>query len=259
MNKPNTNTNTTKDVLTTIMNRRSIRKFKDVHLEPAQIDTIVRAAQMAPSSSFMQAYTIIGLTDPALKRELSQITRTPYVEENGHLFIFCADLHRLSVMAAEQERSDMSVMLGSAAAYQIAVVDTALAAQNAVLAAESLGLGSVIMGSIRKDIQRLDRMLGLPEHVAPLFGIAVGVPDQDPEVKPRLPKEAVYFENRYASDDEQRERIAEYDREMSEYYRTRSENTRDSGWSRPHIDQLTKKITLNGFTQYARSKGLCKD
>jgi FMN reductase (NADPH) len=231
-------------------------KFKHEKLPPFQIETIIRAAQMASSSSFMQAYSIIGLTDPALKRELREITKTPYIEENGHLFIFCADLQRLTVMGTEQEKQDMKIMLKSSAFYQIAVIDATLAAQNAVLAAESLGLGAVIMGAVNKDIRRLDQMLGLPEYVIPLFGIAVGVPDQQPEIKPRLPLEAVYFENRYASVSEQRERIETYDHDMNRYYQTRSENNRNDGWSRKHIDMLKLKFPLGSVTEYMRNKGL---
>ncbi|CAG7643137.1 FMN reductase (NADPH) [Paenibacillus solanacearum] len=245
----------TNPVVATIMNHRSIRKFTNDTLAPSQIETIVRAAQMASSSSFMQAYSIIGLTDPALKYELREITKTPYMGENGHLFIFCADLQRLTVMGTEQEKLDMKMMMESTAFYQIAVIDAALAAQNAVLAAESLGLGAVIMGAINKDINRLDRMLGLPQYVIPLFGIAVGVPDQQPDVKPRLPLEAVYFENRYASETEQRERVQAYDRDMNRYYLARGANNRDTGWSRKHIDLLKMKLPLTGITDYIRSKG----
>lgn len=244
------------EVLALIMNHRSIRKFTNESLTQAQIATIVRAAQMAASSSFMQSYSIIGLTDPALKRELRETTRTPYVEENGHLFIFCADLHRVGVMGSEADKQQMSGMLATAAFYQIAVVDAALAAQNAVLAAESMGLGAVIMGSVNRDIKRLDEMLQLPSHVMPLFGIAVGVPDQEPEIKPRLAMDAVYFENRYASDDEQRTRIAAYDQSIERYYQTRSENNRTGGWSGANIAKLKTNMPLQGLTDFMRSKGL---
>ncbi|MNB86221.1 FMN reductase (NADPH) [compost metagenome] len=251
-----TSASASNEVLTAIMNHRSIRKFKDEKLAPFQIETIVRAAQMASSSRFMQAYSIIGLTDPAMKRELREITKTPYIEENGHLFIFCADLKRFTVMGNEQEQRDMRTMLESSTVYQTAVIDASLAAQNAVLAAESLGLGAVIMGSVNKDIRRLDQMLALPEYVVPLFGIAVGVPDQQPEIKPRLPLEAVYFENNYASESELREQIELYDHVMQRYYQTRSENNRDAGWSRSHIDLLKLKMPLGSMTEYLHGKGL---
>ncbi|SDZ42173.1 FMN reductase (NADPH) [Evansella caseinilytica] len=252
----NTSSSTTNEVLATIMSHRSIRKFKNEELTPFQIETIVRAAQMASSSRFMQAYSIIGLTDPALKRELSEIAKTPYIEQNGHLFIFCADLKRLTVMGTEQEKQDMRMMLESSYLYQIAVIDTALAAQNAALAAESLGLGAVMMQSVNKDIRRLDQMLALPEYVVPLFGIAVGVPDQQPEVKPRLPLEAVYSENRYPSESDMREQIEAYDDGMRHYYQTRSENNRDACWSRSHIDLLKMQLPVGSMTEYLHDKGV---
>lgn len=251
-----TASSTTNEVLKTMMNHRSIRKFKNEKLTPCQIETIVRAAQMASSSRFMQAYSIIGLTDPALKRELSQIAKTPYIEENGYLFIFCADLKRLTVMGTEQEKQEMQMMLESSALYQIAVIDTALAAQNAVLAAESLGLGVVMMQSVVKDIQRLDQMIDLPDYVVPLFGIAVGVPDQQPEIKPRLPLDAVFFENHYPSENDNREQVEAYDNEMRHYYQTRSENNRDACWSRSHIELLKMQLPVGRMTAYLHSKGL---
>ncbi|WP_223879814.1 NADPH-dependent oxidoreductase [Paenibacillus spiritus] len=246
----------TNAVLATIMNHRSIRKFKNIPLTTMQIEAIVRAAQMASSSRFMQAYSIIGLTDPALKHELSEITKTPYMEENGHLFIFCADLQRLTLMADEQEKQEMRIMLGSSALYPIAVTDTALAAQNAVLAAESLGLGAVIMGSVTQDIRWLDRMLSLPDYVVPLFGVAVGVPDQQPEIKPRLPLEAVYFENCYPSERDLQAHIQAYDDDMRHYYQNRSGNNRNACWSRSHIELLKLPIPLDDMTEYLHGKGL---
>lgn len=197
--------NTFNEVLAAIMSHRSIRKFKNEKLTPSQIETIVRAAQMASSSRFMQAYSIIGLTDSALKRELSEITKTPYIEENGHLFIFCADLKRLTVMGTEQEKQDMRMMLESSVFIKSLSPTQRSPLRTPYWLQESLGLGAVIIGSVSKDIRRLDQMLALPEYVVPLFGIAVGVPDQQPEIKPRLPLEAVYFENRYPSESDLKE------------------------------------------------------
>lgn len=245
------------DVLSTILNHRSIRKFTGEPLSRNQIETIVKAAQMASSSSFMQSYSIIGITDPSMKRELREITETAYMEENGHLFLFCADFHRITVMASEEEKIAMRSMLQSSYFYQIAVTDASLAAQNAALAAESLGLGIVIMGSVLNAVQRLDEMLGLPEYVIPLFGMAVGVPDQQPEIKPRLPMESVYFENRYGLGEAvDKENIQAYDAQIREYYMTRSENKQDAVWSRPQIKKLTRKAPLEKLTLYVKRKGL---
>ncbi|WP_217560577.1 hypothetical protein [Paenibacillus sp. GbtcB18] len=92
---------------------------------------------------------------------------------------------------------------------------------------------------------------------APLFGIAVGVPiQQPPEIKPRLPLEAACFQNSYPSESDLRERIEAYDHNMRHYYQTRSENNRDAGWSRSHIDLLKLQLPLSSMTEYLHGKGL---
>lgn len=245
------------EVIATMMNHRSVRRFMDELLTDEQIVKIVEAAQMASSSSFMQSYSIIGITDKQVKEELGAITGLPYVANNGHLFIFCADLHRVTVMGSETEREEMKSMMESSAFYQIAVVDTALAAQNALLAAESMGLGGVMLGAIARNLTRLDELLQLPQYVVPLFGMAVGVPDQQTDTKPRLPVPAVYFENHYSTNlEEQRERIGEYDERMRAYYLNRNENVRDDTWSKKHITVLQSKAPVQHFTRYIQSKGL---
>ncbi|BFT75166.1 nitroreductase family protein [Paenibacillus sp. P36] len=245
------------EVLATMMNHRSIRRFKEEQVPREQIEQIVRAAQMASSSNFMQSYSLIGITEPAMKEELGAITGLPYVATNGHLFIFCADLHRVTVRGTEEEAKNMESMLESSALYQIAVIDAALAAQNAALAAESLGLGVVIIGAIAKDIARLDTMLKLPKYVVPLFAMAIGVPDQHTDIKPRLPVPAVYFENHYmASREEQLVQIDQYDEQMSAYYAGRNENTRNDTWSHKHVAVLQSKVPVHHFTRYVQSKGL---
>lgn len=241
-------------VIDTIMSHRSIRQFKDEAMTKEQMKTIIEAAQMAPSSRFMQTYSIIGITNPLLKKELGTITGLTYVENNGHFLIFCADLHRLTVMASEEEKQNMQDMLESTQFYQIATIDASLAAQNAALAAESMGLGVVYIGAIAKNLSEIDKLLNLPSHVIPLFGMAIGIPDQKPEIKPRLPIQAVYFENRYNSDaEEQREFTESYDQKMKAYYQTRSENPRADTWSGKNIALFQKKADAK-YSQYVKSK-----
>lgn len=244
-------------VIETIMNHRSIRQFKNEKLTKDQINTIIQAAQMASTSRFMQSYSIIGITDPILKRELGALTGLSCVAENGHFLIFCADLSRVTMMASEVEQANMEQMLESTQFYQISIVDAALAAQNAALAAESMGLGIVYIGAIARKINEIDTLLNLPSYVIPLFGIAIGIPDQQPEIKPRLPMEAVYFENGYNADtDTQRERIASYDKKMHDYYQTRSENNRLETWSGKNIALFQSKLPTERMSEYIKGKKL---
>ncbi|ALC84234.1 MULTISPECIES: oxygen-insensitive NADPH nitroreductase [Bacillus] len=245
-------------VIKKMMEHRSIRKFKEDEVTKQQIETIIQAAQMAPSSSFMQSYSIIGITDPAIKKELGKITESEYVEKNGHFFIFCADLYRLTVLASAEDKKEMEEMLESTLFYQISVQDTSLAAQNALLAAESMGLGGVIIGGIVKELPKLDKILQLPPYVIPLFGLAIGVPDQQPEIKPRLPMTSVYFENAYKTDS-LHQLIEEYDQRMNEYYQTRTENNRIGTWSSKNIEMFKMKTPVEFFSQYVKEKNMNKN
>ncbi|WP_070120669.1 oxygen-insensitive NADPH nitroreductase [Bacillus marinisedimentorum] len=217
----------------TMLNHRSIRKFKDLELSNSQVEMIVKAAQSASTSSHVQAYSIIGVTDMAKKRKLAEIAKgQKYVEQNGHFFVFCADLHRHEVIADKREQKEVYGNLETAESFMVAVIDAALAAQNAAVAAESMGLGICYIGGLRNDMEGVADLLGLPQRTAPLFGMAVGYPDQDPGRKPRLPAAAVYHENEYMKDREKTARLLDqYDREMQDYYIARTGGKRKDTWS----------------------------
>ena len=119
---------------------------------------------------------------------------------------------------------------GQTEQFVIATVDVALAAQNAVVAAESLGYGICYIGAIRNDPALVSELLGLPDQVYPVFGLCIGRAAANPEVKPRLPLEATLMEETYDSSGE-RSLIESYDETMRRYYGSRSGGTKDSAWS----------------------------
>ena len=84
----------------------------------------------------------------------------------------------------------------------VALIDASLAAQNAAIAAESMGMGICYIGGIRNDLEAVSELLGLPDRVIPLFGLAVGYPEGNSDVKPRLPFQAIYHEDSYQKEEE---------------------------------------------------------
>ena len=226
------------ETIQTILNHRSIRKFTNQQLSKEQIQLIVKAAQQASTSSYVMAYTIIGVTDEEKKAQLATISGQSYVKENGHLFVFCADLYRIY----EHTSKSTTVQKGlqSTEQFIVATIDAALAAQNASLAAESMGLGICYIGSLRNDIRKTNDILQLPEYVIPLFGLAVGYPAKNYEQKPRLPFDVIYHENVYDNDlQRQKQLIKKFDEEISSYYTTRTENKRTDTWT----DQMRRKYS----------------
>ncbi|KGX91620.1 FMN reductase [Pontibacillus halophilus JSM 076056 = DSM 19796] len=243
------------ETIETILNHRSIRSFTDEALTNEQIDTIVETALMASTSSFMHAYSIIGITDQKKKDQLAEVSGQHYVKENGHMMIFCADLSRFSRMGRDNEVEEMKTNFESTEHLLVSSIDAALAAQNAAIAAESMGLGICYIGSLRNDIARVDSLLELPQHVIPLFGMVFGHPNANTEKKPRLPKEAVYHENRY--DPEQDKYIEAFDKKIAAYYAKRKQNARQDTWSDQMTRRFKKPIRLD-VTDYVQRKGFNK-
>lgn len=240
------------EVISTILNHRSIRHFEDKALTDEQIKTIVTCAQSAATSNFIQAYSIIGIKNKERKHKLAELAgHQPYVENNGHFFIFCADLYR-HMLVGEQENQEVVPSIESTEKFMVALIDTALAAQNAALAAESMGLGICYIGGIRNNLEEIKKLLKTPERVIPLFGIAVGYPAEIPDKKPRLPFGIIYHEEEY-----QRENnlvfsmLKEYDEQIASYYEKRTGGNRKDRWTEQIAGMLAKqsRMYMKDFVQ----------
>lgn len=226
------------ETINLLNNHRSIRKFKEKSLSREQVETIISAAQSASTSSFVQAYSIIGVSDQSKKRQLAELAGgQSYVEHNGYFLMFCADYHRHKI-AADMEDMNMDRNLESMETFMIALIDTALAAQNAAIAAESMDLGICYIGGIRNNIEKVSELLKLPDRVIPLFGMAIGYPDHESDLKPRLPLKAVFHENEY--EDKQAE-LEEYNEIISAYYNERTNGLRKDRWTEQVVGMLTSK------------------
>lgn len=233
------------EVIKTLLNHRSIRHFEDKPLSDEQIHTIVSCAQAASTSSYIQAYSIIGVKDKEIKQKLSEIAgNQEYVMNNGHFFVFCADFHRHEVIG-ELEDADVLPSIESTEKFMAGIVDATLAAQNAAIAAESMGLGICYIGGIRNNLEEVKALLKTPERVIPIFGMAVGYPAKITDKKPRLPLKHVYNENEYPQNQEAFVRqLEEYDKEISTYYEQRTEGKRKDRWTEQIAGMLEKKSRM---------------
>lgn len=239
-------------VIETILNHRSIRKFENKRLTDEQIKTIVKCAQAASTSSYMQAYSIIGVKDSNKKKKLAEIAgNQTYVENSGHLFIFCADLFRHE-FASQMEEMDVSDSLESTEKFMVALIDAALAAQNAALAAESMGLGICYIGGIRNHSDEVSKLLMLPNRVIPLFALTVGYPAKESTKKPRLPFEHIYHEEIYQLDVNLYEKqLKEYNEVISNYYKERTKGKREDTWTGQMATTLSnpKRMYMKKFIE----------
>lgn len=204
------------------LNHKSIRSFQDKEVPQSVIDTLVEVAQRTATSSFMQSYSIIHITDKKIKEALSLIARQPYVAQAPVLFIMVSDMYRNKSISETMDGNYET--LHSFDRFFSSATDAILASQNIMIAAESLGLGGVFLGSILNDAQEVINLLNLPKFVVPVLGIGLGYPNQTPQLKPRMPKEFMYMENTYHLPD--LNELSSYDSEVTTYYDLRNANKR---------------------------------
>lgn len=188
-------------VLKQLLTHRSVRAYLPDALAEGTLEKLIAAAQSAPTSSNQQAWSVVAVQDPERKARLAEYSRQQAHIRQAPLFlVWLADLSRLDRVAQRQHKpSDANHYLEQ---FLVAVIDAALAAQNAVLAAEALGLGTVYIGALRNRAPEVAAELKLPAHVFPVFGLSVGHPDpaQPAAVKPRLPQAAVLHREAYGRD-----------------------------------------------------------
>lgn len=216
------------DVIDLLKRHRSIRKFTSEPIDDSLAESIIEAGFSAATSSNLQGTTVIRVRNPDTRAAIAELAGgQTYVETAAAFFVWCADLHRSSV-ACEMGGGEFHG--GMTEHFIIAATDCAIAAQNAVVAAESVGLGICYIGGIRNDPAQMTELLDLPQQVVPLFGLCLGWPDQDPALKPRLPLKVTLKEETY-DETSDREGIASYDEQMREYYLERTGGKVDRTWS----------------------------
>ena len=209
-----------------LKNHRSYRKYQDKEVTFETLQLIMEAAQAAPSWTNGQHVTAILIRDEARKKRLAELCgNQKHVDNSPAFLVFCADFYRAK-LASEMEGKDFKA-IEDIDTLLIGATDVGLAMQNAITAAESLGLGTVPIGGIRRNSLQVIEFLQLPTYVIPIAGLCVGSPDEDPGLKPRLPLKSILQEEKY--DKNQQPFIEDYNDTYKEYLKNRGETP--VGWT----------------------------
>ncbi len=223
---------------------RSVRRFLDEPVTDEQLETVIAAAQAASQSSNLQVWSVVAVRDGDRKRRLSRsIGGHRYVEEASVFLVWVADFRRAAhVVEAQGARLET---IGYLENTLVGFVDSGIAAQNALLAAESLGLGGVFVGSIRNDPEAVVAELGLPEYTFPVFGLALGVPDpaEQAGIKPRLPLAAVLHHETYDGTAWQQPTV-DYEGAIGDYYAGYGQG--DYSWAAKLTTRISTVAGLHG-------------
>ncbi len=252
------------EIIKSLYDRKSVRVFKEDVVTNEIKQMLLESAIQAPTAGNQILYSIIDVTDNELKLSLSRTCdNQPFIAKAPVVFIFVADhtrWHRGFELAGANPRK---VAVGD---LMLAAVDTAIAAQNMVVAAESLGLGSCYIGDILENHEEHKALLNLPDCTVPLCMLVIGYPteQQQKRVKPaRFDLKYIVGENTYphlndvevkACFNEQRERGLLNDKQdFNEYMKAFCKRKFNSEFSK----EMTRSVEkyLKDFEDDANEKG----
>ena len=230
------------NVIDLLQRHRSVRSFTDEGIADDTVTLIVSAAQSAATSSNMQAWSVIEVRDPEHKAAISVLAGDQAFIRRAPVFlIFVADWSRHRGVA--EHRGETAEGVEYIESTLVGFIDAALAAQNATIAAESLGLGAVYVGAVRNRPEELADLLELPPSAFPVMGIALGHPDPADRagIKPRLPQDVVRHRETYRPAPDAA--IVAYDDAVRTYYAGQGMS---HGWIGTILGRIRSAATLRG-------------
>ncbi|WP_028050275.1 nitroreductase family protein [Cellulomonas sp. URHD0024] len=234
------------DVIELQLAHRSVRRYLPDDVSDAELAAVVAAAQSAATSSNLQLWSVVAVRDEERRAALAALAgNQAHISQAPLLLVWLVDLGRAHAIAAAHDAPTEGADFLETAV--VGFVDAALAAQNAALAAESLGLGTVYIGALRNSPAEVADLLHLPRHVFAAFGLVVGRPDlsENTRVKPRLPQSAVLHHEVY-DDAEHADAVAGYEERIGDFYAA-------EGLSHSWVERLLARLSgpeaLNGRDQ----------
>ena len=224
-----------------LMAHSSCRSFLDKPVSEDVADAVIECAQRAPTSSYLQAYSIIRVEDKEKRKALAEFAGgQEWVEKAGLALLFCADLHRLDVVLDVADKN----VLHNAELYTVAVTDAALASSRALVAAQALGLGGVFVGGVRNETEKMAELFELPDMVFPMYVLCMGYPADIPHQRPRMDKSLISAVDSYP-DIKGPEQLEEYEKAVSEYFLNITNGRSGRGWIARSEYAISKKPRYN--------------
>ncbi len=228
----------TTETIQILFDHVTVRDFADTPLDGETVLTLLRAARRSPTSSNMQTYSMVVVRDQSIKEQLADLAGGQQHIITCPVFIaLCADTNRLHQVCDYHNTTPSSGL----ELTMIATIDAALVGMSLTSAAESMGLGAVMIGGMRNDPMRAASLLGLPPGVFVTYGLCIGWPASRPQQKPRLPEEMVIHFEQYNNSDTH-DLIKAHNQEMAEHYRLLGRDTPDDAWSQPIASRVSKPV-----------------
>ena len=233
------------ETLDLLLAHRSHRQYLQKRLPDNVLEIIVAAAQSASTSSNLQVWSVVAVEDKERKNRLADLAGgQQHIRDCPLMLVWLCDLARLEFIGKERGRE--AAALPYLEIFMTGIVDAALAAQNAAVALESLGLGCCYIGAMRNKPEDVAKELNLPPNVFAVFGMTIGVPDPAAlaAVKPRLGPRAVLHHEQYQWGDEQREAVDTLDLKFKDFQH--EQKLPDQGWVRQVLSRVRGVEAMSG-------------
>lgn len=244
-----------KSVKESLLDRTSVRRYEREAISEEQMQFIFDAIRNTPTSYNGQQFSVIDISDQQLKEQLYELTNQKQLKTCNRLLIFLSDYNKIEQLA-NKKGLKMPEITNTMDGVVIGVIDASLAMMSAVVAAESLGLGSNCVGYLRTvDPAKVAELLKLPKGVFVVCGLAIGVPREHPDLKPKQPVSVMVHKNCYQQDNEKLiGEMEEYDNIVSEYNRTRSGDTTTNDWVGHILDYYDHALSYR-ILDYLKAQG----
>ena len=229
-----------RSVLNLLRNRRSIRIFRPSEVSEDVLRLIIEAGVRAPT--YLQSYTIIQVKDEEKREELTKLCNERIVRDASAIFLICADLYRTRIMLNMLGHEHILQSDKHPVESILAVFDAALVVENMVIAAEALGLGSVILDCPLIECRRFSELFELPRGVTPLILLCIGERGEVPPLRPRLPIDQIFHVDRYGEVSE--ERLKEYLEELERHMEVENYVRKYAGMDMRYLEYLKLKTEL---------------
>lgn len=243
------------DVKDSLLLRTSVRRYEREAIPAETMDFIYKAVENTPTSYNGQQFSVIDIDDQDLKVKLYELTGQKQLKTCNRLLIFCSDYNKITLLA---NRKGLRVpeFTDTMDGVTIGIIDASLAMMSAVVAGQAAGLGSNCIGYLRTvDPAKVAELLKLPKGVFVVCGLALGIPREHPDLKPKQPTSLVFHKNAYRQDNNKMvEELEEYDETVKHYNRTRAGGTTENDWV-SHILEYYDHAMEYRIKDYLRNQG----
>lgn len=233
-----------KSVKDTLLERRSTRRYEREHISHSHLSLIYAAIRNSPTSYNGQQFSVIDISDQDTKVKLYELTGQKQIKTCNRFLLFCADYNKISAIA-KAKNIEMPPFTKTMDGVMVGIIDASLAMMSAVVAAESCGLGTCCIGYARTAAPaQIAELLKLPQGVFAVCGLAIGVPREVNDLKPKQSKDLVIHHNYYRTDDLTPE-LLNYDQHITKYNTSRSGTTSNNDWASHIVDYYREAMNYN--------------